>query len=1079
MNIIDLLKYAVHLQCFRLGHKKDIRPENGTNRAPAAVGKFKVDQEIFCEYEPKSKQYKLSIYADLSDAVFINPSTSEDDDKIKSMNMTRHNPILSVLKNDDDQITLLPYLFSDALAGDLSVGFTADFMLKEMERNKKIKDASAEESLILKLNEEFIFEAEHKPEAVKLQRVFMEWKSDNQFHLYGKEGRLDISRQDDQKPFLISHWIRHDKKIPSDICVLFGDIKFMNEDLAERSILNQKISAINQEKDSYVAVWKRYEEEEAIETNNLKERFGRVPYKSCDPLPGEGEWRFYLKSKTDYSKIRELQLEAFGMNVKNSNDKKSRNYWRGKIIGLHDTGAEYLLDVKQEELDTSPADDGDLELDILGDETKRKRRAHARNTIANNKCGNRVYALGHIITETIWPSRPAGTVQCIPAEIRAMFPNGPTPAQEKAMLYAYNTPDIAIIQGPPGTGKTKIISALARWFALKKSNVEKITLLSSFQHEAVDNLAARCTVFDLPVLRLGKYNSSHNNPFQSWVEAMKEKLDKRRKHYTDIPVFRIRDKVLTFINAYKLFPGSLKNAVQVLNDVLKLIDGVIALSYLEKGKEILRVLEKKSDVKYSARLFAAIYGLRCSPAAFADDGPESCSRLLFQLRRVESLQITEEIVLLEEGENFSSKESPGFLKDLLVLQTRLLDRCFNRQDAAAKETVELDKLSFFFAEVNQALRQECDREIYCIDAVFFQFCEQLETAPERFRQASEKYASVIAATGGQSSGMAMASLIGGMAMARLIVDFAPFENVVIDEAARSNPLDLIIPMTRASKRIILVGDDRQLPHMLEQKIERQVNMDFSDNIQRMLNESLFERIKKHVQNQFCEDGICRYSLLDTQYRMRPALGNLISDAFYEGKVNSGLRDDNFADVIPYGNKAAIWYHLPFNAGGEERSAAKSYFRTCEADLVAKEAEKILRQNPALTVGVITFYKAQELEIKQQLSTRGVLLVVNREYIANPDYANRLQIGTVDAFQGKEFDVVILSTVRSNRHPVDNTSKYGHLMFPGRVCVAMSRQKSLLIVVGDGSMFNSNYAESGVAGLKKLYDFCGGKNAIIQ
>lgn len=1071
MKIMDLLKYAVPSQCFRLCPKKNISPKDGTNnKSPGGEISpimFKVNQEIFCEYEPKSKQYKLSLTPDFSDVMFVNHLTPEDDDKIKSLNMTRHNPILSVLKYDADQITLIPYLFSDTLNEDLSVGFTDDFMRKEMVKNKKIIDTPAEElekNLIDKLNKEFVLATG------KLNRVFMEWKSDNQFHLYGKDGCLDISRKDDQKPFLISHWIKHDKKIPSDICVLIGDIKFINEDFAERSILNKKISAINQEKDSYVAVWKRYAEEEERDTNKLKKRFGRVSYRSCDPLPGEGEWRFHLNSQDDYSKIIELQIEASGMNVKNSNDKKVRNYWRGKIIGLHDTDVEYLLDVKQEGLDTSPADDGKLELDTLGDETKRKRRTRARDMIANNKNRNTVYALGHIIAETAWPSRPASTVQCIPAEIRAMFPNGPTPAQEEALLCAYNTPDIAIIQGPPGTGKTKIISALARWFALKKSDVKKITLLSSFQHEAVDNLASRCTVFDLPVLRLGKYSSCHVNPFQSWVSSMKEKLDERRKQYTDIPIFRIRDKVLTFINAYKLFPGSLKNAVRVLSDVLKLIDGVIALSYLEKGKEILRVLEKKSDVKYSARLFAAIYGLRCSSVAFADDGPESCSKLLFQLRQVESLPTTQEIGLLEDGENFCGKEPPEFLKDLLVLQTRLLDRCFDRQDAVAKKTLNSDTVSRFFAEVNLALRQECDRKIYCIDAVFFQFCEQLETAPELFRQASEKYASVIAATGGQSSGMAMASLIG---------DSAQFENVVIDEAARSNPLDLIIPMTRASKRIILVGDDRQLPHMLEKKIERQVNIDFNDKIKLMLNESLFERIKKHVQNQFCEDGICRYSLLDTQYRMRPELGDLISDAFYDGKVNSGLPGDKFSDVYPYGSKAAIWYHLPFNAGGEERSAAKSYFRTCEADLVAIEAEKILRQNPTLTVGVITFYKAQELEIKQQLSTRGVLLEVNGEYIADPDYANRLQIGTVDAFQGKEFDVVILSTVRSNRHPVDNTSKYGHLMFPGRVCVAMSRQKSLLIVVGDGSMFNSNYAESGVAGLKKLYDFCRGKNAIIQ
>ena len=46
-----------------------------------------------------------------------------------------------------------------------------------------------------------------------------------------------------------------------------------------------------------------------------------------------------------------------------------------------------------------------------------------------------------------------------------------------------------------------------------------------------------------------------------------------------------------------------------------------------------------------------------------------------------------------------------------------------------------------------------------------------------------------------------------------------FRTVIVDEAARSNPLDILIPMALAERRIILVGDHRQLPHILEPDIE--------------------------------------------------------------------------------------------------------------------------------------------------------------------------------------------------------------------------------------------------------------------
>jgi superfamily I DNA and/or RNA helicase len=94
---------------------------------------------------------------------------------------------------------------------------------------------------------------------------------------------------------------------------------------------------------------------------------------------------------------------------------------------------------------------------------------------------------------------------------------------------------------------------------------------------------------------------------------------------------------------------------------------------------------------------------------------------------------------------------------------------------------------------------------------------------------------------------------------------------------------------------------------------------------------------------------------------------------------------------------------------------------------------------------------------------------------------RLRVGTVDAFQGKEFDVVLLSMTRSN--DIDSGDeralrrKYGHLMLANRLCVAMSRQQRLLIVVGDSGMLQPNVAADAIPGLVKFRELCGGKYGI--
>src|SRR5208282_4760638 len=91
------------------------------------------------------------------------------------------------------------------------------------------------------------------------------------------------------------------------------------------------------------------------------------------------------------------------------------------------------------------------------------------------------------------------------------------------------------------------------------------------------------------------------------------------------------------------------------------------------------------------------------------------------------------------------------------------------------------------------------------DLTVEQLIQDLKNDPAGLREVVERYTVVLAATCQQAV---------SDRMVEVLTDDVEFENVIVDEAARANPLDLLIPMSRAARRIILVGDHRQLPHLL-------------------------------------------------------------------------------------------------------------------------------------------------------------------------------------------------------------------------------------------------------------------------
>ena len=109
-------------------------------------------------------------------------------------------------------------------------------------------------------------------------------------------------------------------------------------------------------------------------------------------------------------------------------------------------------------------------------------------------------------------------------------------------------------------------------------------------------------------------------------------------------------------------------------------------------------------------------------------------------------------------------------------------------------------------------------------------------------------------------------------------------------------------------------------------------------------------------------------------------------------------------------------------------------------------------------------------------TQGYDLLANGE--------ERFRVGSVDAFQGKEFDVVLLSTVRSwqavQSFNLDIINRQlGFLRIINRINVAMSRQKRLLIVVGDKSLASPELAKPIDLGDGKKEQILPGFNAFYQ
>lgn len=320
-----------------------------------------------------------------------------------------------------------------------------------------------------------------------------------------------------------------------------------------------------------------------------------------------------------------------------------------------------------------------------------------------------------------------------------------------------------------------------------------------------------------------------------------------------------------------------------------------------------------------------------------------------------------------------------------------------------------------------------------------------------------------------------------------------FDLVIMDEASKATPPELVLPLT-LGKKVVIIGDHKQLPPMIDEKefgeaLEavgaKKLIEDWTKDDYKV---SQFEKLFKNAPKNFVAS-------LDTQFRMHEQIMNCISE-FYsdqeelENGLICGIKGEmNIAD---FNVKASRWHGLssvPFieqkhhaiwvNVETPEDKVGTSYENEGEIKAIQtvlraltkadgfEQYQNHFKKDEDKEIGIITYYMPQMQSIRKAMYpqfSKNEWRNFEQHKFEN-EFQLPLRINTVDRFQGMERNIIIVSTVRSNKQykedrgkkiPIDN-NKYpfalGFARELQRINVGFSRAKRLLIVVGNEKHFS--------------------------
>lgn len=618
------------------------------------------------------------------------------------------------------------------------------------------------------------------------------------------------------------------------------------------------------------------------------------------------------------------------------------------------------------------------------------------------------------------------------------------PSQREAIKAGMQTKDIALVLGPPGTGKTTVIVEWVLHFIKEKKKV----LISSKNNKAVDNVFERIAQFrqqdeykNLGMIRIGNSDKVQANVREFLPENQHAQILSIITESTAKSSKKTTEDIETINSVKAQLQKITEHSKEFFIVKRKLSDKYSLLQ--ELGMELV-ALKKIIDMLKSDRkkILTDINSKRIYLEETEKKGIVMKFLTSFITKRVKK-QYEELLVQAEDTTVYKAKITEYNQKALLFKNEyesdelkKLKEEFLTVRERTFNEKMEI-KASFYLpmGEISYTLN-ECEEELISVT-------EKVQDISEKLNRISDIISDWEDKVKDKDNNVLSEILIGNASIvgatciginSNRVFRNVDFDVAIIDEAGQIQIHDIIVPMSRAEKTLML-GDHKQIPPSVDEEMINRCNNAHikTELLKKSFFEYLFEQRRFPAENKF---------MLDTQFRIPEEIADILSKKFYDGKYLSFEKKVGLPSLCPeIFKRPFVVIDTSDNPPSyrHEHTVDGKCYNKCEIDIVTKllEKMKVGEGTPMVgldEIGIITPYKRQAEMMRENVHKHFNLL--SKTQVES-------MIATLDSFQGQERDMIIYSCTRSNEW-----NSIGFLSELRRINVAMSRCKKQLVIVGD-------------------------------
>jgi len=600
------------------------------------------------------------------------------------------------------------------------------------------------------------------------------------------------------------------------------------------------------------------------------------------------------------------------------------------------------------------------------------------------------------------------------------------------------TQELSIIQGPPGTGKTyiglKIVDILLKnkeiWDPLQHSPI----LVVCYTNHALDQFLEGILKFakqegsSVKMARIGgRCHSEDIQPYTLQALLRQHKQDKRYTLRYEQQQLNAKRKAMELESLAITQEISIVNLrrdeelkILELEDLAPLIHGKhisqLRKNFLtnEENKEIENWLfsapKKNSTIRESAIGISKHHKVpvEVKPSIVEVDTEAT---LLENDRIIAGEQIELKPMVYDRGRpagNTRYSGSPGYRSSSYdKTKARQIKEGLKCKPMSERATRNIDDVTHLDSDRRWSLYQywitqylhKCKQKVAGHADTYALACQEYQKAQAELDYAVLRDAHVVGAT-----------TTGAAKYHNILQKMRP-KIIIIEEAAEVLESHIVTTLTSSTQQVIMIGDHQQLrPKPNDYHLATDCNLEMS----------LFERLVKNK---------LPLATLEVQHRMRPTIAELVCPHIYPTLTNA-------AEVYDYENIRGVKHNVfsvsHSNTEDDFNGELLSHSNQFEAEFCVSLCHYFIKLGYRHTqITILTMYTGQLLKMKKMMAK---------------ELFDGVRVCSVDNFQGEENDIIILTLVRSNTE-----KKIGFLKETNRLCVALSRAKMGLFVIGNFSL----------------------------